>query len=254
MNYYKVLRDGIIVDANYVFLRWSEKHKILLGCDPEDGQFIQSSDQTSIWRTDWLNPAPDAVAVLYELVDAVEIKKEEYDTLRSILDSGKTPEEPEPDQEPVDEPSPSHDLDYLKEKKISALNKACNEQIVAGFSIPLSDGETYRFTMKDEDQIALMLLISRAQAGETDLDFYAADRKCLVLSTEDALTLGNYAIGFRSYHVAYYRCLADWVDAMLTAEDVASVQYGAIVPADHRSTFLIKYATALGVKPYAAAQ
>lgn len=98
MNYYKVIANGNVIDANFVFLKWQEKHNILVGCDAEEANFIQSSDQEKVWRAEWLNPVP-AGAGNYETVNAVEITEEEYLELRQQLDLGKVVEEPEnPDE------------------------------------------------------------------------------------------------------------------------------------------------------------
>lgn len=253
MNYYKIIKDGRVVDANDTFLRWQEKHQTMLVCEPERGQFIQSRDQT-IYRVSWLNPAPESVAEQYEMVEAKEIGKDEYDALVALLSNNEPIEDTEQITAPEEEPTPPTDpeIQQLKELKIESLNKACGETIAAGFFLSLEGAGECRFAMKDEDQIAMILLLSRAQAGEDCIDFYAADRKCLTLSTEDAIRIGNTAIAFRSYHVAYYRCAAAWVESMEDTIDIASVSYGTVIPLEFRSEFLIKYATALGVSDYAA--
>ena len=106
MNYYKVIADGNVIDANFVFLKWQHKHHILIGCDASEGEFIQSSDQEKVWRTTWLNPPPQEAGE-YETVNAVEISEEEYEEIREQLDSGEEVPEPEPPDvstEPPTEP------------------------------------------------------------------------------------------------------------------------------------------------------
>ena len=39
MKYYKVIANGTVIDANFVWLKWQEKNRILIGCDAEDAQF-----------------------------------------------------------------------------------------------------------------------------------------------------------------------------------------------------------------------
>lgn len=95
MTYYKIIKDGIVIDANYVFLRWQAKHRTMLACKPEHGQFIQSTDQQEIWTVDWLNPIPDELAGAYDVIEAVEITADEYAALRKQLDNGLTVELPE---------------------------------------------------------------------------------------------------------------------------------------------------------------
>ena len=99
MKYYKVIANGTVIDANRVWLKWQGKHRILIGCEPHEANYIQSYDQEKVWRVQWLNPVP-ADAPVFETVDAVEISEEEYLDLRSQLDSGLTPVEPEPEPEP----------------------------------------------------------------------------------------------------------------------------------------------------------
>lgn len=95
MNYYKIIENGVVIDANCVFLKWQKKNNILIGCDASEANFIQSSDQEKVWKVDWLIPA-EAGAGEYPAATAVEITKEEYDELRAQLDAGQEPVEPEP--------------------------------------------------------------------------------------------------------------------------------------------------------------
>ena len=99
MRYYKIIEDGKVIDVNYVFLKYQAKHRILLGCDPSEAMFIQSSDQETVWRADWLIPPPKEAGD-YPFADAVEISAEEYTELKEQLDEGNEMPEPEPDPEP----------------------------------------------------------------------------------------------------------------------------------------------------------
>lgn len=110
MNYYKIVRDGIVVDANCVFLQFRPKYGLIVPCEARDAHYIQSSDQADIYRVQWLNPLPPGAPVM-EIVEAVEIEATEYAELREQLDLGESveytePEEPggeEPEPEPVEE-------------------------------------------------------------------------------------------------------------------------------------------------------
>lgn len=116
MKYYKVIRDGVIVDAGEIWLRWQEKNRILISCAPEDAQFIMSHDGADIWRVQWLNPAP-AAAGSYETVEAALIDQQEYLDLRAVLDDGETvpipdPVVPEPDTELLPDEEPGQEEDH----------------------------------------------------------------------------------------------------------------------------------------------
>lgn len=102
--YYKIIRDGQVVDAGYMWLRWQRKNRIMLHCEPSEAQFVMAHDGNTIYRVQWLNPAP-AEAGTYEVVEAAIIDRQEYLDLRAVLDDGETvpvpePVIPEPEQEP----------------------------------------------------------------------------------------------------------------------------------------------------------
>lgn len=105
MTYYKIIRDGVIFDAGMIWLRWQQKNRIMLLCEPSEAQFVMGSDET-IYRVQWLNPAP-AEAGQYEVIEAAIIDRQEYDDLRAVLDDGETVPVPEPViPEPAPEPEP----------------------------------------------------------------------------------------------------------------------------------------------------
>lgn len=95
MNYYKIREGGKVVDANFVFLRFQPKHRILITCPAEKGEFIQSYDGEKVYRAQWLNPPPTEAGT-YPMADADEIGEIEYLTLRKLLDEGLQPENEEP--------------------------------------------------------------------------------------------------------------------------------------------------------------
>lgn len=134
MNYYKVISDGVVIDANFVFLKWQQKNGILLGCDISEANFIQSSDQNVVWRVDWLNPVDEAAGT-YETVEAVEITQDEYLSIRAALDEGAevvepAPVEPEPygteDEEETAEPEEVMSVTEMR-RKIVELKTALQD-------------------------------------------------------------------------------------------------------------------------------
>lgn len=136
MNYYKVISNGIVIDANFVFLKWQKKNKVMLGCDISEANFIQSSDQSKVWRVAWLNPV-DGEAGTYETVEAVEITQDEYLSIRAALDEGTEvvepdPVEPEPDdtgneEEPTEPEETVMSVAEMR-RKIVDLETALQEQ------------------------------------------------------------------------------------------------------------------------------
>ena len=134
MKYYKVISNGAIIDANYTWLKWQTKHHILLGCEPHEANYIQSSDQSKVWRVQWLNPVP-ADAPTFETVEAVEITEEEYLEIRKQLDDGfevvvpeEIPEEEIPEDTTIEAPSVEVMTPEEMRRKIVYLEAALAEQ------------------------------------------------------------------------------------------------------------------------------
>lgn len=87
--YYKVLKDNIVIDVldNVIYLKWQEKHKVMVLSDENDAQAILSSDGNTIWHEKTLHKIPvDG----YETVSLEPISQFEYKQLKML--NLKTPE------------------------------------------------------------------------------------------------------------------------------------------------------------------
>ena len=88
--YYKVIKNNKVIDVldNLVYLKWQDKHKIMVLCSENEAQAILSSDNNTIWHEETLYKVPvsgyDTVRI--ELIDEFEYKQ-----LKML--NGKTPEE-----------------------------------------------------------------------------------------------------------------------------------------------------------------
>lgn len=88
--YYKVLKNNKVIDVldNLVYLKWQDKHKIMILSDENEAQAILSSDKNTIWheKTLYNIPVPG-----YETVELIEIDEYEYKQLKVL--NGCTPED-----------------------------------------------------------------------------------------------------------------------------------------------------------------
>lgn len=88
--YYKVIYNGRVIDVldKLIYLKWQEKHKVMVLCDENSAQAILSSDGDTIWHEDTLYNVPvDG----FDTVHIEEIDEYEYKNLKAL--NGKTPEE-----------------------------------------------------------------------------------------------------------------------------------------------------------------
>jgi len=88
--FYKVLKNNRVIDVldRLIFVKYLEKHKIMIVCDKSEAQAIISSDGKYFWHIPGLYNIPvDG----YDTVNLVRIDEYEYNQLKVL--NCKTPEE-----------------------------------------------------------------------------------------------------------------------------------------------------------------
>lgn len=81
--YYKVIKDGKVIDVldHLSFVKYQEKHRIMIACAKEEAQAIISSDEDYIWHVNGLYNIPvDG----YDTVELIEINEYEYRQLKVL--------------------------------------------------------------------------------------------------------------------------------------------------------------------------
>ena len=88
--YYKVIKNNKVIDVldNLIYLKWQNKHKIMVLSDINEAQAILSSDKNTIWHEETLYKIP---LYGYDTVRIEEIDKYEYNRLKML--NGRTAEE-----------------------------------------------------------------------------------------------------------------------------------------------------------------
>lgn len=88
--YYKVIKDNKVIDVldNLIYLKWQEKHRIMVLSGENEAQAILSSDCNTIWHEESLYDIPvDG----YDCVRIESIDEYEYKQLKVL--NMKTPEQ-----------------------------------------------------------------------------------------------------------------------------------------------------------------
>ena len=111
MTFCKMLKNDKVVNIGCVFLKWNIKRHRMNVCSVDEGQFVQSYDEKTIYKDSWLKPAPEE-AKNFEEAKIVVIDQIEFDDLKELLNEGEEVlvEKPEPlpspqvlTEEPVEE-------------------------------------------------------------------------------------------------------------------------------------------------------
>lgn len=84
-RFWKVIKDGRVIDVldKLVYLKWQQKHKIMVLCGEDEAQAILSSDQNTIWHERTLYRVP-VEAGFYDIVQLSEIDEYEYKKLSML--------------------------------------------------------------------------------------------------------------------------------------------------------------------------
>lgn len=88
--YYKVMKNNRVIDVldKLIYVKWQEKHKLMVLCDENEAQGILSSDGEHVWHESSLYEIPING---YDTVLLEEIDKYEYEQLKAL--NYKTAEE-----------------------------------------------------------------------------------------------------------------------------------------------------------------
>lgn len=88
--FYKVLKNNKVIDVldNLIYLKWQDKHKIMILTDENDAQAILSSDKNTIWHEETLYKVP---VNGFDTVRIEEIDEYEYKQLKML--NGKSIDE-----------------------------------------------------------------------------------------------------------------------------------------------------------------
>ena len=87
MTYYKLINGttfvGVATQSD--FRVFQHKHQIILACDEEVAQYVQSGD--ALYRANWMVPVTTD-KISYETVEVIKIDEEEYNILLDAVETG----------------------------------------------------------------------------------------------------------------------------------------------------------------------
>ena len=128
--------------------------------------------------------------------------------------------------------------DVTQEEVIAAMSDACNQAIVSGVDVTLSDGGTYHFSLSIEDQINMMNLQSMVLSGAESVPYHADGDGCRYYSAEDFNKIAEAATAWKLYHESYFNSLREYVRSLTTNEDLGNVEYGMEIPEEYQTDVL----------------
>ena len=161
-----------------------------------------------------------------KVVTIEEISAEEFNRLQCLLNSEKGL--------CADESV----LKNVRVEELSRLSKACNESIVHGFDISLSDNCNYHFTLTTEDQINLLNLENQLKAGAETCIYHASNMPCTVFSRQD---IDRIIAAYRKhllYHTTYFNTVKSYINSIDDIDQIKAFKYGTNIASAASSTVI----------------
>lgn len=211
---YKIIQNGLVIDVvkfpNFIcFLPTG--HVTITNKALADG--ITGSDNETIYVFN------NTHSKKYDVVSIEEISSEEFNRLKSLLNSNETVS--------ADESA----LALAKQEMIHRASGICKNKIHSGFSIELSDDVIYNFKLTNEDQLNLLMLENQLNTGTTSFIYHATDLPCKIFNKEDMQKIITTAKRHILYHTTYFNTVKLYLNSLVDIEKVNLFTYGMDVSA-----------------------
>ena len=227
----KVVLDGLIIDTlnGINCCKYNKRSGMVLRCGIRDNPSGIISERTGeIYHVDGWTKFPDAVKPA-GTVELVYIDESEYKALAEALEAAGPVQQPEED---ADIPADAT-LEFVQEAIIKKMNTTCNAVITGGVDVKLTDGETYHFSLKLEDQLNLMSLQSIILSGAEAVPYHADGEECRYFSAEDFQLIATAATQWKIYQESYFNNLRVYIQSLTTIPEVMAVEYGMEIPEEY---------------------
>ena len=109
---------------------------------------------------------------------------------------------------------------------IANLSETCKNKITAGFSIVLSDNESYSFKLTAEDQLNLLNFENQLNAGVKTFVYHAAGLPCKVFAREDMQKIIKTYRKHVLYHTTYFNVAKQYIKSLTDIDLVNKFTYG----------------------------
>lgn len=213
---YKVISEGQIIDliSNLKYLRYLYKSKQIVPSDSMSANCIQGSND----KIYGLKGNAFPLDFPHKIVIVKEIDKIEFDKLHLLFK----------DHSNIDADDPF--LIKAKEAKINELKSICDNEIINGICIKLSDDDYHCFELTIEDQLNLKSIETTLYKYKNDIIYHEKGKVCSLFSKEDMQLIISAATRHIQYHTTYFNLMKYCINNMNAITDINNIHYGDEVP------------------------
>ena len=214
---YKIICDDEVISVvkSPVFMKYLGKPNKFAITDRYTADSIYVEDIDEIYMLEGLNSPSNTP---YKTVMLQAISDKEFVALQNSLQTGEKVY------------TSQYHLLQLKESKINELKLECDAHILSGITVMLSDGLTHKFTLSIEDQLNLMSNSMLLKSGQSSFVYHESGKNCVLLSSEDMLTIITEANRHITYHTTYFNLMRGCIREMQSEDEIMSISYGMELP------------------------
>ena len=206
---YKIIYKSKVIDVveNPKFLRFLSSGYIAI-TDKSSAQGIAGSDGKTIYSLGNTNYSKALVVTIEK------ISLEEFNRLQDLLNS---------EQEVY---ADAGEIAKAKEAVIKNLSELCNQEIISGFSIKLSDGKLSSFKLTAEDQINLLNLENQLNSEAKAFVYHATNEPCRVFTRKDITKIVRAYRKHVLYHTTYFNIAKQYINSLSDINKINTFAYG----------------------------
>lgn len=210
---FKVIHNGVVVDLlkKVVHVRYLAKSDKFVNTDKTNAHGVRSSNMETVYLLEGRNcPLKDNLLT----VKLVRITETEYQNLQEIMNTQSNIA------------ANSYILSCARQRKLDELSVACNNSIVEGITVLLSDGRYHNFRLTVEDQLNLASFRSQISSGLTKILYHETGKLVQWFTADDMTRIIQAADRHKLRHTTYYNLLKHCIHNMYNKDAIESVYYG----------------------------
>lgn len=211
---YKLICNDVIVDVlkEVKYIRYLSKYNKFVLTDKSSAHGVYGSDNKTIYIFEGKLDCPQNNH--WKIVKMQKINDDEYLNLYDKL------------LNKILVQSNLAKLYVERQEKIKEMSAACNETIISGVSVRLSDGYYHNFRLTVEDQLNLLSIDSEIRSGVQSFIYHETNKTCKIFTADDMKKVIETATKFRNSHTTYFNILKHCINSMNNTNEIQSVYYG----------------------------
>lgn len=121
--------------------------------------------------------------------------------------------------------------------KLTEISNDCNNTIIAGSEVELSNKEKKHFTYTIEDQSNISEMFNAVIMGAEAYPYHADNESCMMYSASDIVLIYVALSSLKTSQTTYHNMLKQYIQTLKSYAEIDSVKYGQPLMGEYLSTY-----------------